>query len=421
MARAVAAIRRRRAPGPSRRDQLLDEAARQLNARGFTLTSLTDVADQLGVSRAALYYYVDDREDLVFQVYRRSCEILARRLGEAARPGRKALDVVGEFIARSLDPGEAELAALSELGLLRSAERETVLGLYEAVVARLARVLEAGARAGEIRRCDYAIAARCIISLIYWAPLAPRWTMAVPPVERRQVIALVNDFLARGLASDRARRVDPPRIDLSPLLAPKVAAFDRSALAQARRETILLTASRMFNAKGVDTTSLDEIAAELGATKRTLYRYVGDKQALVSACYDRAFRIYFFVARSAREMGLGTEESSVATARAQAVAQQRMDICPLRPLVGFEGLNPGQRARVEALSRELSAISTRRMATDIDDGTMRPLELQLMLLVLPGLTTWLAKDLVEADAARQIEIGDEVAELMRIGLAPVGP
>jgi len=44
------------------------------------MTSLTDVADKLGFSRASLYYYVEDREDLMFQVYLRSSEIMARRL-----------------------------------------------------------------------------------------------------------------------------------------------------------------------------------------------------------------------------------------------------------------------------------------------------------------------------------------------------
>ena len=75
------------------------------------MTSLTDVADKLGFSRASLYYYVEDREDLMFQVYLRSAEIMARRLGEAAQSGRSALQVVGNFISRTLDAAEPELAA----------------------------------------------------------------------------------------------------------------------------------------------------------------------------------------------------------------------------------------------------------------------------------------------------------------------
>ena len=35
------------------------------------------IARQLGLSRAALYYYVRDREDLVVQCYRRACAVMA--------------------------------------------------------------------------------------------------------------------------------------------------------------------------------------------------------------------------------------------------------------------------------------------------------------------------------------------------------
>ena len=51
----------------SKRDAVLDEAAARLNARGVSLASLSEVAQALGLTRAALYYYVEDRDDLVFQ------------------------------------------------------------------------------------------------------------------------------------------------------------------------------------------------------------------------------------------------------------------------------------------------------------------------------------------------------------------
>ena len=73
---------------------------------------------------------------------------MARQLGEAAQSGRSALQVVCNFISRTLDPAEPELAALSEIGLLDQAARETVLGIFEAVVARLRPRGRAGVDSG---------------------------------------------------------------------------------------------------------------------------------------------------------------------------------------------------------------------------------------------------------------------------------
>jgi hypothetical protein len=52
------------------------------------------------------------------------------------------------------------------------------------------------------------------------------------------------------------------------------------------------TASRLFNRKGVDSTSLEEIAAGIRTTKRALYCHVGDKQALLAVCYRRSYEIF---------------------------------------------------------------------------------------------------------------------------------
>jgi len=409
----------RRLPAKLRRDQLLDEAAKQLNARGVLMTSLTDIADTLGVSRNALYHYVEDREDLVFQVYRRSCEILARALGEAARSDRPALQVVADFVAAALDPREPEIAALGEIGLLRPAERETVVGLHEGVVARLASLLKAGTNAGEVRPCDTVVAARCIVGAISWTPLAAHWTRDVS-AGRSAMVAAIVDMLEVGVATDRAARIDPPWIDLSPLQPARIAAFDRDGLAAAKREAILLAASRLFNAKGVDPTSLDEIAEAAHATKRALYQHVGDKQALVSACYERAYRIFFFSEDEAAKLGLTAEDASFAISRAGALARLDPEINPLRPLIGFEALNAEQKAQIDIHGRTLFRRTRDRLARMQTDNALRPeVDLDMLMLILPGFGTWLAGGAASYDDAQRREVADEVAALMRIGLAPL--
>jgi AcrR family transcriptional regulator len=289
------------APGSADRPrhiQILDEAARMFNVRGVSSKPLSDLAERLSLSRAALYYYVKDREDLIFQVYRRTCEILDQSLTAAQSERRDAIRVVQAFVALALDPEAPDVSALGELGLLRPHDRETVLGHFEQIVGRLAGVLEEGQIRGEVRPCDTMIAARTILSIIMSIPTNTPWAMAAQgPVmgERRLQIAMAQAMLADGWLVDRSRRIDPPPIDLTPVALPMVGAFDRKALAEAKREAILVAASRLFNRKGMDSTSLDEIAAAVGATKRTLYQHVGDKLALSMACVRRSARLFHYV------------------------------------------------------------------------------------------------------------------------------
>ena len=415
ISKGIASARRSAATAKSRRDQLLDEAARELNSKGISMTSLTVVADKLGFSRASLYYYVEDREDLMFQVYLRSSEIMARQLGEAAQFGRTALQIVADFIARTLDPAEPELAALSEIGLLDQAERETVLGIYEAVVARLASVLETGAKAGDIRACDFPIVARTIISIIHSIPLNSPLATALR-VTRQELIAAAADILANGWAADRRSRVDPPPIDFAPLLSHPAGLFDRGAQFEAKREKILAAASQLFNRRGVDTTSLDDIAAAVGATKRTLYHYVGDKQTILSACYARTDRIFCFIRERAAAQGGSAAETLIAVLRANSISHQRDDIEPLRSSTGYDALSDEEKALASERGADLVQGYRLLCREAQSENSMRDVNRDCLLLFMRGAGSWLAKGLVRGDDQRKAQIAAEVPEVLRLGL-----
>jgi AcrR family transcriptional regulator len=57
-----------------------------------------------------------------------------------------------------------------------------------------------------------------------------------------------------------------------------------------RRLRILDAATGLFDARGFEGTTTDDIAATAGVTKRTLYRYVGSKEQLLFEIHDRFLR-----------------------------------------------------------------------------------------------------------------------------------
>jgi AcrR family transcriptional regulator len=81
-----------------------------------------------------------------------------------------------------------------------------------------------------------------------------------------------------------------------PLVAAATAVVDSPwALERARqtetrelkRESVIRAAAAAFATRGVDGTSMDDLAATLGVGKPTIYRTVGDKESLVRACESR--------------------------------------------------------------------------------------------------------------------------------------
>src|SRR6185295_9491494 len=107
----------------SKREAALDEAARLFNERGIAATSIADVAASMGVTRAALYYYFEERDDLVFQTYERACQIIAGDLEAADEEGDGGLEKTLAFARRALTPGRAPIAVLGETEYLKAPRR----------------------------------------------------------------------------------------------------------------------------------------------------------------------------------------------------------------------------------------------------------------------------------------------------------
>lgn len=51
-----------------RRGEVLDAAARVFHAKGYEATSIQDIADEVGILKGSLYYYISSKEDVLFEM-----------------------------------------------------------------------------------------------------------------------------------------------------------------------------------------------------------------------------------------------------------------------------------------------------------------------------------------------------------------
>jgi AcrR family transcriptional regulator len=401
-----------------KRAKVLAEAAKALNHRGVSHTSLAEIAQRVGVSRAALYYYFEDQEDLVFQCYRQSCELMGRMLREAEQRGGDAFAIIDAFVDGMLREDEAEFAALSEMAYLRPDQHSIILGLYDSIHANVAAILRNGAARGETRPCDFRIVAQAIIGLVSWIPLARRWRTR-ETLSDTDLVAATKELLRSGVAADRRAEVSYRRFDLTPPGVPVNRIFDSEVLASARRESLLAAASWLFNLKGVDATSLEEIALSRGVTKKVVYHNVGDKETLVTECYRRSFRIYEEIQARGREYNGPRIEAVCAQTHALAESSLRDDIAPLAPLAGFESLPEATREEIHASAGRMMESSLVSYRAGQAEGSIRPLNTRAILSMLPGVFESLPKWFDSFDSEERGRAPAELAELVRIGLQPI--
>ncbi|WP_020659612.1 TetR/AcrR family transcriptional regulator [Amycolatopsis benzoatilytica] len=153
-------------------NELYEHATRLFAERGFAGTSLQDVADAMGMTRPALYYYVKSKD-----------ELLAKLVTEVTSG---PLDELKELAARGLDP-LATLRGIVEVLVGRRASQperfrllvrseaelpEELSDAYDqgrrAVLKTIAGVIEGGVRGGQFRPVDARVAALGVLGMCNW-------------------------------------------------------------------------------------------------------------------------------------------------------------------------------------------------------------------------------------------------------------
>ena len=193
------------------------------------------------------------------------------------------------------------------------------------------------------------------------------------------------------------------RIDVKTLTSAPANMFDREHAAAMKVEQVLETASRLFNERGLDGASLDQIAAALGATKGALYHYFSDKRELILRCYERSAALDEKMTDLAERSGTTGLERGMIGLHLNVQAQVAGP-SPLVPLIGFESIAPGPRKALQSRLAQLHRRFTDMGRQGIADGSNRRCDVDAIALAGAGMFGWIPKWL-PADA-RRAPLGD---------------
>lgn len=179
--------------------RMLRAAARCFNEKGYSGSSLKDVATILGLTDAALYYYVRNKEELVYLCYVRAGEIGRETMDRAIADGSNGLDIVRRYLRYHLEVMTGDrgpVAIMSEIPSLKAAHREEVLEISRKHSARFESILRQGIEDGSIAPCDVRMTGNAIMGALNWVPKWFRGDAAVA----NKVVEEFPQILSAGLA-----------------------------------------------------------------------------------------------------------------------------------------------------------------------------------------------------------------------------
>ena len=197
----------------AKREALLREAAAAFNRKGFHATSLDEIAQKLGVTKAALYYYFPNKQTLLMACFDKAMDVAFASLDAAKVRGRDGRERLALTLSRYLSHMLDELNAcvvLMEENALAPRDRARLVASRDRFERALRDLVREGIADGSIVPCDPKLAVFVVLGAMNWVPKwfrhdgdwsAPQLTGAMTAMFERMLSTAPSAALAASVAA----------------------------------------------------------------------------------------------------------------------------------------------------------------------------------------------------------------------------
>jgi TetR/AcrR family transcriptional regulator len=196
---------RGRAPGyATQRDEILARAAELFAHQGYPGTSMNAVAEACGMSKAALYHYVRDKDQLLVEIAQGHVARLVALVGEVAAEGLPApahlRRLIERFVQEYASAQNAHRVLTEDVRFLEPPDRERVLADERRVIGAFAEAVAAIRPDLEAAQLHKPLT-MLLFGMINWMFT---WVRPDGALTHAQMAPLVADLFFGGLPAVRA-------------------------------------------------------------------------------------------------------------------------------------------------------------------------------------------------------------------------
>lgn len=194
-----------RYPDGGRYAEILAQAAKLFASEGFSGASMQDLATAVGISKASLYHFFKDKEEIHSKVVIISLERLNWLVDDKVSRCESAADRIDAFCRAhaehlSSKPDLYISAAMGYQALTNPEIKQQAKALRFVYQDKLRSIIQSGVDNGEFRPLDVALAARAIISCLNWMA---RWWKPGGPQSAEEIASSYATLIIRGFLPER--------------------------------------------------------------------------------------------------------------------------------------------------------------------------------------------------------------------------
>jgi AcrR family transcriptional regulator len=203
------------AAGPPRRrhQEILEAAARVFHEKGYESTSIQDIADEIGILKGSLYYYIRSKEDLLYEIIQGVHEDALANVERLDGLEGDALQKIRAFMVAHLTFMAENLVQMGvffhDFRSLSDERRKEVIAARDLYDRRLRSLIQQGKREGLIGpRVDPKLAALAAMGSMNWLY---QWYRPGGRQGIAQIASGFADLIVDGLAAGAPKKTSATR------------------------------------------------------------------------------------------------------------------------------------------------------------------------------------------------------------------
>ena len=189
----------------NRRAEIIEIAAKLFKIKGFTATTMRDIAEQVGIEAASMYNHIKSKDEILQAICFKISNEYISQLNAIENQIKSPVEKIKELIRLhvriiitdidSISVANNEWKHLSEeaLTVFKDARRD-----YE---QRFATIIEAGIAAGELQPINISVALFTILSAVRWVELWYKNDREISPeILEENIISLLMNGLEKHVS-----------------------------------------------------------------------------------------------------------------------------------------------------------------------------------------------------------------------------
>lgn len=177
-------------------------AARIFREKGYDATSIQDIADAVGILKGSLYYYIDSKEDLLFDVikgaHEQGLEQVRTWVEEEGPPATRLRAAIESHVTGNLENIAAVAVFFQDFRALGPERRAEIVADRDFYDANLRELVQKGQAAGVFNPAlDPKLAVMAMLGMINWVY---QWYREDGRLRPAQIARSFADLILDGLA-----------------------------------------------------------------------------------------------------------------------------------------------------------------------------------------------------------------------------